>query len=192
MGTLGHTSAIVLLGLLPAEADAATKNWKIRKTGTELSGSIRAVQAGDIDGDGVADLVALHQDEGRRLLTVLWGDGKGGLSSSNTMEVPLEAAYCDLGDLTGEPGEEIAFLTPTGVSTVGKSGRKLTQTVLVRRDGTERFIETTDGPIRNSNSELVGVVFVFRDISERIIAERKILESESRFRVMADAAPVLI
>lgn len=73
-----------------------------------------------------------------------------------------------------------------------RSGRKLSQTVLVRRDGSERFIETTDGPIRNARLELVGVVFVFRDISERIIAERKIHESESRFRVMADAAPVLI
>jgi hypothetical protein len=116
-------------GLLAAAALAATATGavepglQIRRVGADLAGAVRAVQAADIDGDGAKDLVVIHRDKGRRLLSVLWGDGKGGLVRSEPLEVPQEAALCDVGDLTDERGAEIAFLTPRGVYTLPKTGR---------------------------------------------------------------------
>lgn len=47
-------------------------------------------------------------------------------------------------------------------------------------------------PIRDDNGEIAGGVGVLRDTSGRRRAEHRVLESESRFRIMADAAPVLL
>jgi PAS domain S-box-containing protein len=45
-------------------------------------------------------------------------------------------------------------------------------TVLISKDGTERAIDDSAAPIRNSQGDIAGVVLVFRDVSERREAER--------------------
>jgi two-component system cell cycle sensor histidine kinase/response regulator CckA len=65
-------------------------------------------------------------------------------------------------------------------------------TFLVSKSGQETAIDDSSAPIRNSRNEIVGVVLVFRDVTERKKAESELQESEERFRTMADAAPVLI
>lgn len=55
-------------------------------------------------------------------------------------------------------------------------------TLLITRDGAEMPIDDSGAPIRNKAGELVGVVLVFRDISERKEAERQIQRSEDRYR----------
>lgn len=45
------------------------------------------------------------------------------------------------------------------------------QTILISRDGTERPIDNSCAPIRNRIGQLIGVVFVFHDASERRSAE---------------------
>ncbi len=65
-------------------------------------------------------------------------------------------------------------------------------TFLVSKSGLETAIDDSSAPIRNSRNEIVGVVLVFRDVTERKQAEAELQESEQRFRTMADAAPVLI
>jgi PAS domain S-box-containing protein len=65
-------------------------------------------------------------------------------------------------------------------------------TFLVSKSGQETAIDDSSAPIRNSRNEIVGVVLVFRDVTERKKAEAELQESEQRFRTMADAAPVLI
>jgi PAS domain S-box-containing protein len=65
-------------------------------------------------------------------------------------------------------------------------------TFLISKSGQETAIDDSSAPIRNSRNEIVGVVLVFRDVTERKKAEAELQESEQRFRTMADAAPVLI
>ena len=47
-------------------------------------------------------------------------------------------------------------------------------------------------PIRNSAGKVVGASKIARDISERRRAEDSLRESEQRFRLVANAAPVMI
>jgi PAS domain S-box-containing protein len=65
-------------------------------------------------------------------------------------------------------------------------------TVLVDRGGRERPIEDSAAPIRDAEGQIIGVVVVFHEVTERRRAEHALRESEQRFRMMADAAPVLL
>ncbi|HTC31878.1 MAG TPA: CHASE3 domain-containing protein [Bryobacteraceae bacterium] len=47
-------------------------------------------------------------------------------------------------------------------------------TVLIARDGTERPIDDSAAPIRNAQGYVIGVVLVFRDVSDRRIAETQL------------------
>lgn len=48
------------------------------------------------------------------------------------------------------------------------------RTVLVARDGTERIIADSGAPIRDKDSNIIGVVLVFRDITERRRVEEEL------------------
>jgi PAS domain S-box-containing protein len=59
-------------------------------------------------------------------------------------------------------------------------------TLLVRRDGMEVPIDDSGAPIRGKNNEIVGVVLVFRDITERRQSEEALRQSDaSRLRLAA-------
>jgi two-component system cell cycle sensor histidine kinase/response regulator CckA len=59
-------------------------------------------------------------------------------------------------------------------------------TILVRKDGTEVSIDDSGAPIRDGNGKTMGVVLIFRDITERRRAEEALQESEARFRSVLD------
>ncbi len=54
--------------------------------------------------------------------------------------------------------------------------------VLIARDGTETPIEDSAAPIRDESGETGGVVLIFKDIAQRRWSERRLRESEERFR----------
>ncbi|MEX0867965.1 MAG: PAS domain S-box protein [Pirellulales bacterium] len=60
-------------------------------------------------------------------------------------------------------------------------------TVLIAKDGVERFIDDSAAPIQDADGITQGAVLVFRDISEKYQAEAKLRESEARFVQLADA-----
>jgi PAS domain S-box-containing protein len=53
-------------------------------------------------------------------------------------------------------------------------------TVLVARDGAERPIDDSAAPIRDSAGRLIGVVLIFRDVTEQRRAEQGLRSSEAR------------
>ena len=73
----------------------------------------------------------------------------------------------------------------------GEHVRRL-ETVRMRKDGTRVDVSITLSPIKDLADNLIGVSAVARNIAERKQSKRALRESEERFRVMADTAPVMI
>ncbi|UUO08399.1 PAS domain S-box protein [Blastopirellula sp. J2-11] len=57
-------------------------------------------------------------------------------------------------------------------------------TVLIAKEGTERFIDDSAAPIRDAANKIVGAVLVFRDISERKEIENESRQHEERYRTL--------
>ena len=66
------------------------------------------------------------------------------------------------------------------------------ETVRVVKDGTRVAVALTISPVRDSSGNVVGFSEIAHDITDRERAEHVLRESEERFRLVANSAPVLI
>jgi PAS domain S-box-containing protein len=62
------------------------------------------------------------------------------------------------------------------------------QSVLVAKDGSQRSIDDSAAPIRDNFGVMVGVVLIFRDVTEQRHAEQKLRSSEARQRAILVSA----
>lgn len=65
-------------------------------------------------------------------------------------------------------------------------------TVLISRDGTEYGIADSGSPIRDANEQIIGVVLVFRNVTEERYAEISLQASQEQFRRAIINAPIPI
>ncbi len=63
-------------------------------------------------------------------------------------------------------------------------------TLLVAKDGRERQIADSGAPIATADGGIAGVVLVFRDVSEEYRIREELRESEERFRLLYERAPI--
>ncbi len=127
-------------------------------------------------------------------------DERGGVVSLNP--VAEELTGWDADDAAGRPLTEVfrveggdqgpgggdsaeRILRAWGVG--GFSGR----TSIVARDGRRRPIDETAATIRGADGQVRGAVLVFRDVTARHEAERRLAEAEGRFRAFMDHSPVV-
>jgi len=66
------------------------------------------------------------------------------------------------------------------------------ETIRVTKSGKKIFVSLTISPVRDSSGTIIGAAKIARDITDRRHAEQVLSESEERFRLVANNAPVLI
>ena len=66
------------------------------------------------------------------------------------------------------------------------------ETIRIRKDGSPVDISLTISPVRNAAGDIVGASKIARDITQQKRVEETLRESNQRFRLLADSAPVLI
>jgi PAS domain S-box-containing protein len=110
-----------------------------------------------------------------------------GWTTAQAAGKPLAEVFRVRGDEAREPDEGALSVISRGSRGVGLANH----TVLVTRDGGEVPVEESAAPIRDADGKTVGVIVVFRDVSERRRADEEreqLLERERAARGEAEAS----
>ena len=110
-----------------------------------------------------------------------------GWSSEEAIGRPLREVFVIVNEYTRAPLENPV----AHVIKLGKIVGLANHTLLIARGGTEYVIEDSAAPIRDGAGELIGVVLVFHDSTAKNRAEKSLVESEEKFRDLAENIPVL-
>ena len=116
-----------------------------------------------------------------------------GWTSAEAVGRPVGEVFHIIDETTRQPAE-----IPLGdVLDTGERQGLASHIVLVARDGTERAVSPSAAPIRDRDGRTVGVVLVFRDVSEARAAEVKLAatleeldQERARLRFIFDALPM--
>src|SRR6185436_5700583 len=74
----------------------------------------------------------------------------------------------------------------------GEEGAARGRPFAITATGRRGFFDGQYRPLREEDGRVVGGIAVIRDVTDRMQAEEQLQETESRFRNMADASPVLL
>lgn len=136
----------------------------------------------------IGDGVIVTDSKGRVMLLNSVAEALTGWTSREARERPVEHVFHIVDEETNTKVEStLVHVLHEGIVVAATKAR-----ALIAKDGRKRPVDHSAAPIRSKKGELTGLVLVFRDVTDRRQAERELRESEERFRLMADNAPVLI
>ncbi len=93
---------------------------------------------------------------------------------------PLKEVFHIINENTRQPCEDPAAKVLQSGEIVGLANH----TAILSRDGTERSIADSGAPIHDTIGNIIGVVLVFRDVTQQKQAEDALRQSEERFRLL--------
>ena len=123
----------------------------------------------------IGDAVVVTDAQGR---VTLLNPVAEGLTEWNADAIgrPVETVFRIVNEETRAPVENPVDKVLREGAVVGLANH----TVLIGRDGRERPIDDSGAPIRDGRGRVVGVVLVFRDITERRASEQRLHENDRR------------
>jgi PAS domain S-box-containing protein len=122
----------------------------------------------------IGDGVITTDMEGRVVLLNQAAESQTGWSQEEALGRPLQEVFCIVDEKTRDRCQ-----TPVDkVLLSGKMEVLAAPTVLINRDGRERIIADSGAPIRDSNGKMIGVVLVFRDITNEQRLSDELLKYE--------------
>ncbi|MCK4460627.1 MAG: response regulator, partial [candidate division Zixibacteria bacterium] len=105
-----------------------------------------------------------------------------GWRSKDAVGRPLTEVFRIINEKTRKPCENPFEKVMLSGAIVGLANH----TVLIARDGTERLLSDSGAPIRNQSGDIIGVILVFRDVTEA----RRLQEYVSRARRLETAGRI--
>jgi PAS domain S-box-containing protein len=122
-----------------------------------LSVTLRSIGDGVITADIDGNVIMLNK----------MAETLTGWSQDDAAGKPLEKVFEIVDEKTRQPCDSLVekVISRGGIIELSKNS------VLVSKDGTERIIADSGAPIRDWNSDIIGVVLVFRDVTEQRINE---------------------
>ncbi|MHB0998570.1 MAG: diguanylate cyclase domain-containing protein [Armatimonadota bacterium] len=107
-----------------------------------------------------------------------------GWNAENAIGRSIEEILNILSSLTREPvPNPILQVLATGESADLENG-----TIIISKDGKERQIADSCSPIRDNQNHIIGVIFVFHDVTEEYRQRNALLESEDKYRSLISNA----
>ena len=174
-----------------------------------LAGTIIAVATSVVVGRDVSQSERANGEQAERLRTTLASIGDGVLTTDTEGRItnmnvvaetltgwtndeavgrPLAEVFCIVNQDSRQLVESVAIRAVREGAVVGLEQH----TVLIARDGTERYIDDSTAPIRSECGKIIGSVLIFRDITARRRAESALRRSEDQFRHAIEDAPLPI
>jgi PAS domain S-box-containing protein len=130
----------------------------------------------------IGDAVIATDARGRVTLLNTVAEDMTGWTRAEAIGRPIAEVFRIVHETTREPCEDpVARVLAAGL-VVGLANH----TVLIRRGGGERAIADSGAPIRDDAGEVVGVVLVFRDVTESRRKDEELRRQERRLRMVLD------
>ncbi len=130
--------------------------------------------------NSIGDAVLTTDAEGRVTRLNPVAEKLMGWTQAEALGRPVAEVLRIINEVTRQP----AVIPVGNVLATGEIHGLANHTILIARDGTERPIADSAAPIRDKDGLILGVVLVFRDVTEEKKAEKLIRESELRLRIL--------
>jgi PAS domain S-box-containing protein len=136
----------------------------------------------------IGDGVISTDIEGRVLSVNEVAETLTGWTEKEAFGRPLDEVFHIINEKTRQPCENPVQRVLQDGQIVGLANH----TLLISREGIERVLADSGAPIRDEKGEMLGVVLVFRDVTERVRAAEQLRTSEEMLRAILATSPVAI
>jgi len=187
--TIAHADDVIgLLLFIAVGAGIGALGGKMRaaaKTASNAAGAIAAErELSDVTLHSIGDAVIVTCGQGRVTALNPVAESLTGWTLREALGKPLQEVFVIENEDTGEVVENPVSKVLRHGGIVGLANH----TILVAKDGTCRPIDDSAAPIRAKHGQILGVVLVFRDVSDRRQAERCLRDNEARKTAILDSA----